>query len=502
MKKRILIIFTLFVFALTNSSCDSWLDVTPQAQVNAEKLFSKPKGFENALYGIYTSMTDASSYGTHMTFGLMDVLAQYYDVYQDKYHFLYEASRYNYKNSNSQDVIKNLWLKNYNSIANCNVLLDYLSEKSPSFFEGEEYKFLVAETKALRAYLHFDLLRAFAPSWKENSEALCLPYADNFTDRVHGQKKTSEIVRLILTDLDSARTMLSTVDPAREEGFKDMYNHYVTEIGNDFTTARAYRMNYWAITGLMARVYHYMGDERAYTYAQEVIQAGKDGFFPFTEESAVSAPLKSRDVVMQNEILFALNYAGIHDLWYSYDASQDNYYTINDVTSIYPSSDDFRKEYLVITNSNGYDISVKYADVDSENGGKVPMIRLSEMYLIAAEAYAMSGDETNASAMLNKLKTARVKGWSDKSYKGDALIKEIQDEYVRELFGEQPYFFDLKRWKKGLNRSSSEAQDISYLPALGTDMVKSADDHMWVWPIPKDEIDANPQIKGQQNAGY
>ena len=68
MKKRILIIFTLFVFALTNSSCDSWLDVTPQAQVNAEKLFSKPKGFENALYGIYTSMTDASSYGTHMTF--------------------------------------------------------------------------------------------------------------------------------------------------------------------------------------------------------------------------------------------------------------------------------------------------------------------------------------------------------------------------------------------------------------------------------------------------
>ena len=124
------------------------------------------------------------------------------------------------------------------------------------------------------------------------------------------------------------------------------------------------------------------------------------------------------------------------------------------------------------------------------------------MYLIAAEAYAMSGDETNASAMLNKLKTARVKGWSDKSYKGDALIKEIQDEYVRELFGEQPYLFDLKRWKKGLNRSSSEAQDISYLPALGTDMVKSADDHMWVWPIPKDEIDANPQIKGQQNAGY
>ena len=445
MKKRILIIFTLFVFALTNSSCDSWLDVTPQAQVNAEKLFSKPKGFENALYGIYTSMTDASSYGTHMTFGLMDVLAQYYDVYQDKYHFLYEASRYNYKNSNSQDVIKNLWLKNYNSIANCNVLLDYLSEKSPSFFEGEEYKFLVAETKALRAYLHFDLLRAFAPSWKENSEALCLPYADNFTDRVHGQKKTSEIVRLILTDLDSARTMLSTVDPAREEGFKDMYNHYVTEIGNDFTTARAYRMNYWAITGFMARVYHYMGDERAYTYAQEVIQAGKDGFFPFTEESAVSAPLKSRDVVMQNEILFALNYAGIHDLWYSYDASQDNYYTINDVTSIYPSSDDFRKEYLVITNSNGYDISVKYADVDSENGGKVPMIRLSEMYLIAAES-GFNAHKDVAIGLLEELRKNRgIAEEISTTITYDNFVKELTREARREFIGEGQLFYWYKR---------------------------------------------------------
>ena len=60
----------------------------------------------------------------------------------------------------------------------------------------------------------------------------------------------------------------------------------------------------------------------------------------------------------------------------------------------------------------------------SNNINKTKAFRISEMYLIAAEAYAMSGDETNASAMLNKLKTARVKGWSDKSYKGDALIKE------------------------------------------------------------------------------
>ena len=143
-----------------------------------------------------------------------------------------------------------------------------------------------------------------------------------------------------------------------------------------------------------------------------------------------------------------------------------------------------------------------FYDGKSSNVNKTKAFRISEMYLIAAEAYAMSGDAANASEILNELKAARIKGWNDKAYSGDALMKEIQDEYVRELFGEDPHIFNMKRWKKGLNRSTGEAQVQSYLPALGTDMVKPADDHMWVWPIPKDEIDSNPQIKGQQNEGY
>ena len=99
------------------------------------------------------------------------------------------------------------------------------------------------------------------------------------------------------------------MDRALQDDFKDMYNHYVTDDNNVFISARAYRMNYWAVTGLLARVYHYMGDPKAYTYANEVIQALRDGYFEFTSESALSAPVKSRDVIMQNEVLFALNYS-------------------------------------------------------------------------------------------------------------------------------------------------------------------------------------------------
>ena len=60
MKNKILIAVTLFVCTVA-SSCNNWLDVTPQAQVNADKLFSTPEGYESAVYGIYTAMTDASN---------------------------------------------------------------------------------------------------------------------------------------------------------------------------------------------------------------------------------------------------------------------------------------------------------------------------------------------------------------------------------------------------------------------------------------------------------
>lgn len=446
MKNKIITLLFLFASAGLHSGCDSWLDVTPQAQVNADKLFSTPTGFENALYGIYTSMTDPALYGTHATFGLMDVLAQYYRVHTNRYHTLYEASLYNYGHAQSQEVIRQAWLKAYNSIANCNILLEYLSGKPASFFEGDKYLFLQAETRALRGYLHFDLLRAFAPSWKENPDAVCLPYAGSFAEKIHRQRSTREIVGEILRELEEARSLLKPVDPALQERFKDMYNHYQSSSGQEFVSYRAYRLNYWAITGLMARVCHYSGDTgKAYEYAREVIRAGEEGFFLFAQESGVSAPLTSRDVVMQTEILFALNFPGIHNLWYGYDAGSSTSYTINTLASVYPLSDDFRRQYLVIKNGNGEDVSVKYADVKSTKGGKIPMIRLSEMYLIAAEA----GFDTHRGEAIGYLETLRknrgvVSGISP-SVTSDEFLRELTLEARREFLGEGQLFYWYKR---------------------------------------------------------
>ncbi|MFR7825128.1 MAG: RagB/SusD family nutrient uptake outer membrane protein [Odoribacter splanchnicus] len=87
-------------------------------------------------------------------------------------------------------MISDIWLKSYNTIANCNVLLERLKKQSPTFFPEGEYDLIYGEVLALRAFLHFDLLRAFAPSWNVDKEALCLPYADNFGDKYTVRRKS------------------------------------------------------------------------------------------------------------------------------------------------------------------------------------------------------------------------------------------------------------------------------------------------------------------------
>lgn len=77
--KKIFIYTTLLCSALLSVSCNDWLDVKPQAQVEIEDLFKKTKGFEDALMSCYIKMNDASLYGKSMTMTNLEYLAQHWD---------------------------------------------------------------------------------------------------------------------------------------------------------------------------------------------------------------------------------------------------------------------------------------------------------------------------------------------------------------------------------------------------------------------------------------
>ena len=204
MKTKIMTACVGAFLTFSMTSCNDWLDVTPQAQVSAEKIFSTPEGYESVLYGIYISMTEANAYGQNQTYGLMDVLAQYYDIYTNQSHALYQASVYNYTNGDIRDRVDAIWLNNYNTIANCNILLEHLAERTPEYFTENHYNMLKGEALAIRAYLHFDMLRAFALNYQDYPDGMGIPYADSFERKIHPQLTSKDVLDKIIADLEEA----------------------------------------------------------------------------------------------------------------------------------------------------------------------------------------------------------------------------------------------------------------------------------------------------------
>lgn len=133
------------------------------------------------------------------------------------------------------------------------------------------------------------------------------------------------------------------------------------------------------------------------------------------------------------------------------------------------------------------------------------VFRLSEMYLIAAEAEARQGNITPANTYLKAFLAKRLEGYEPNDYSANTILSAILEEREKEFIGEGMRMSDIRRLGKGFSRYADhkENPDLnSIIVKAGQSLSYTADDHRLTWPIPKDEIDANPNIKGQQNPGY
>ena len=135
------------------------------------------------------------------------------------------------------------------------------------------------------------------------------------------------------------------------------------------------------------------------------------------------------------------------------------------------------------------------------NAGK---IRISEMYLTLAEAAAnMGGEGLNvAQETLNTLRAARIKNYTDETYTARDIMSAIKAEWSREFVGEGFRMINLKRWNDDMVRGTSQNSAMTKSDTGYDGLEKSMSDARCLWPIPKKEMDVNPQIKGQQNSGY
>lgn len=142
----------------------------------------------------------------------------------------------------------------------------------------------------------------------------------------------------------------------------------------------------------------------------------------------------------------------------------------------------------------------------------IVVFHLSEMYLVAAEAYLMAGDEVTALKYVNDVRSRAnaPELTSFDSYENEIMyeikvdeiapLDVILDESARELFGENKgRWVDLRRTKQLVR------YNIAYNDYISTvaDMSNNKDEIKWLRPIPQAEINTNTGIEQEhQNPGY
>ncbi len=485
MNYRNILIKSVLTVSLSFSlaACDDWLDVLPESQVEDTDLFKNEAGFKEALSGVYSSMLSNNTYSREMTFGAMAVLGQEWNHFPAQFPdnegtTPYSGlSEYDYTTTLSSNVIAGIWAQSYNGIANVNNLLKHIDEKE-SAFQANNYEIIKGEALALRAFLHFDLLRCFGVSYEVNPNMPAIPYSTELSYRTFPQLKVSEVAEKVIADLLEAEKLLEK-DPI-------LTGEEVTEIDdNGYLMNRQIHLNYYAVKGLQARVYMWM---KKYTEAEAAARTViNSNVFPWAQLSYVSV---GHDYGFATEQLFGLNnikQSTLADYYFdvesAYAFSIDFDVLLNDYYD--NSTADYRYLYLfasgLANEAVNYRFPMKYRnpyvtasevfEEESYYSNKMPMIRLSEMYLIAAECqYRSNGGGLTE---LNAIRSAR--GVSALESLPTDFYTELIREYRRELLGEGQLFFLYKR----LNSALVFGADIDM---IGT---KS-----YTFPLPLSETDA------------
>lgn len=446
-KNKIRNILGVLLLATLSTSCQDWLDVSPETEVKYDDLFSYKNGFKDQLTGVYTSLCTEDLYGAHLTFGMLDALGQQY-VWQREAGIYYHLNRFEYKNSTSEGIISGIWNNMYNTIANVNILLKGLDEY-PNVLTAKERNIFKGEALALRAFLHFDLLRMFGKSYVSGSAMKSIPYVKEISKEVPPLKTVAEVCDLAINDLKEAATLLEE-DPIK-----------TGESSTAFLGTRSFHFNYYAVRALMARIYLYKNDKtNALANALEVIDSKK--YLWVAEEKVTTSDRESRDGIFLPECIFMLNNTKLKSLTETYLKESDNNTTgnllvmdNNVVNEIFEADKyggtDWRYTYYFASLASYYQGSTKLFQVSSTYNNRQPLLRLSEMYLIAAECVTSKKD---ALAYLNTLRHNRgfeeSNDLTEDNVTNDMLQGIIGKEYRKEFIGEGQWFFYCKRMDEAL----------------------------------------------------
>lgn len=439
---RIFSYFILFIVALTATSCNKFLDVKPQDRILEVTVFANEASVNTALNGIYLDMAKPTLYGGNLSMSTVDILGQCYNCTST--HEKIQFANYNYIDAGVMATMDEIWTRSYKNILNVNNFIQSL-DASTVLPVGKK-NILLGEAYGLRAFLHFDLLRLYGPIYKTDSLAKAIPYVSSTSVNEQPILPANQSMALILQDLAKATELLQ-VDPVRTKGVEVM----VGVSADDFYKMRNRRMNFYAVKALVARVKLYRGDKAgAAAAAVEVITAAS-AFFPWIAPTAIESEPVNPDRMLSTEVIFGVQNAAMYNQQRDLFAA-----TLLPTTILAPTTlqlnacfESNERDYRFNPNwkvpavgGKSYRTFFKFDDIQNTKllfRMFQPLIRMSEMYYIAAET---SSTTTQGINYLNKVRHAR--GLVDLDGTAN-LAQEIQKEYRKEFWGEGQIFFFYKR---------------------------------------------------------
>ena len=381
-----------------------------------------------------------------------------------------------------------IWKRGYEICTNANNIL-YYGEQLLSEYPEEEalIRKHFGYAYFARALAHFDLCNVYAMPYDYTADAshlgvVAIDFVPGF-DTELPRNTMKECYDLILSDLDKA---IECFGPETERT-----PTYISAL---------------ACKALLARVYLYMKDyDRAARYAKEVIDAvplapranyvnmfrraqdyPEEGILRMNSYDAGSgmrglcSPLSGQECGPDETFLGSFQNGDIRKELFTYVAEAED-------------GDEYvGKTYTAICKFLPFKSGVSTV----ENRRCDPFVlRVSEMYLIHAEAVCLGAGDTKAAAEDIKALQARALGKSPSEislvYTGtEGLDRLIQEERARELCFEGHRFFDLKRRHENIVRSATTTSTLKLL---------KYPDYRYVLPISQLEMQANDSMTQNEN---
>ena len=495
------------ILAASLSSCvNDWLDVAPSDGTDADAALTSSSDLAAARTGMYAALKGNSN--------LVDYYGQQFFVYGD----VHAGDDYQYNNIGGSNRASFYYDMNYQTASEftSSTSSSNVAWKSPYIVIGRANRIIAAaeggalsdaaeakatidqyaaEAKVLRALAHFDLVRIYGKPYTEDQGA-------------------SLGVPLVTEVLESnAKPARSTVAEVYTQVVKDLTeaissNALATETEPGYVSV-------WGAKAILSRVYLNMGDyANALSVAEDIIKNSgaalwtRDQYFKAWDASTPN----------ESEFLFRLNVAGSTDNndlngignLQQRDGYKEMVATKKFVDMLTSDPEDVRNDmFLPATAAKEvatYGTNKVFLNKLRGQGGNlrnvtiVPIIRLSEVYLTAAECAFRNNDKTKAVEYLNDLVKNRTTTEASLATVDNITLERILIERRKELIGEGQRYFDALRNNETITRYTSEA-DKGWHKTLSKEAQSFDRDYFKaIAAIPQAEINANPNIK--QNTGY